>query len=123
MSSVLIREESGRKFVDPFSLGIYGVALSHVVEHNFCPQKHPLAIRWFHWINFPVIFIMIWSGLLIYWANDVYRIGWGDRGSTPWMTVKEQRDLARPRRSSTSTTRLEITCFVRGDPSYRRTPS
>ena len=41
-------------------------------------QKHPLAIRWFHWINFPVIAIMIWSGLLIYWANDVYRIGWGD---------------------------------------------
>jgi len=22
---------------------------------------------------------MIWSGLLIYWANDVYRLGWGDR--------------------------------------------
>jgi thiosulfate reductase cytochrome b subunit len=21
---------------------------------------------------------MIWSGLLIYWANDVYRIGWGN---------------------------------------------
>lgn len=21
---------------------------------------------------------MIWSGLLIYWANDVYRLGWGD---------------------------------------------
>ncbi len=41
-------------------------------------NKHPLAIRWFHWINFPVIAIMIWSGLLIYWANDVYRIGWGD---------------------------------------------
>lgn len=41
-------------------------------------RKHPLAIRWFHWINFPVIAIMIWSGLLIYWANDVYRIGWGD---------------------------------------------
>jgi thiosulfate reductase cytochrome b subunit len=42
-------------------------------------KKHPLAIRWFHWINFPVIAIMIWSGLLIYWANDVYRLGWGDR--------------------------------------------
>jgi thiosulfate reductase cytochrome b subunit len=41
-------------------------------------KKHPLAIRWFHWINFPVIAIMIWSGLLIYWANDVYRLGWGD---------------------------------------------
>lgn len=42
-------------------------------------QKHPLAIRWFHWINFPILAIMIWSGLLIYWANDVYRLGWGDR--------------------------------------------
>jgi len=41
-------------------------------------QKHPLAIRWFHWINFPVLGIMIWSGLLIYWANDVYRLGWGN---------------------------------------------
>src|SRR6478672_6683689 len=42
-------------------------------------QKHPLAIRWFHWINFPLIAVMIWSGLLIYWANDVYKLGWGDR--------------------------------------------
>ena len=41
--------------------------------------KHPLAIRWFHWINFPVLALMTWSGLLIYWANDVYRLGWGDR--------------------------------------------
>lgn len=41
--------------------------------------KHPLAIRWFHWINFPVLFLMIWSGLLIYWANDTYRIGWNDQ--------------------------------------------
>lgn len=40
--------------------------------------KHPLAIRWFHWINFPILTIMIWSGLLIYWANDVYKLGWGD---------------------------------------------
>jgi thiosulfate reductase cytochrome b subunit len=40
-------------------------------------EKHPLAIRWFHWINFPVLALMIWSGLWIYWANDVYRIGWG----------------------------------------------
>ncbi len=42
-------------------------------------RKHPLAIRWFHWFNFPVLGIMIWSGLLIYWANDVYKIGFGDR--------------------------------------------
>jgi thiosulfate reductase cytochrome b subunit len=40
-------------------------------------KKHPLAIRWFHWINFPVLTIMIWSGLLIYWANDVYNLGTG----------------------------------------------
>lgn len=32
-------------------------------------RKHPLAIRWMHWINFPILFTMIWSGLLIYW-ND-----------------------------------------------------
>ncbi len=37
--------------------------------------KHLLAVRWFHWINFPVLFLMIWSGLLIYWANDIYHIG------------------------------------------------
>ena len=36
--------------------------------------KHLVAIRWFHWINFPLLFLMIWSGLLIYWANDVYQI-------------------------------------------------
>lgn len=37
-------------------------------------NKHPLAIRWFHWVNFPVLTVMIWSGLLIYWANDIYKI-------------------------------------------------
>ncbi|HMF74654.1 MAG TPA: cytochrome b/b6 domain-containing protein [Bryobacteraceae bacterium] len=36
--------------------------------------KHLLAIRWFHWINFPLLFVMIWSGLLIYWAYPVYTI-------------------------------------------------
>lgn len=41
-------------------------------------KKHPLAIRWFHWINFPVLMVMIWSGMLIYWANDVYRVGFGN---------------------------------------------
>ncbi|WP_083934942.1 cytochrome b/b6 domain-containing protein [Segetibacter koreensis] len=42
-------------------------------------HKHPLAIRWFHWFNFPVLTCMIWSGLLIYWANDVYKIGWNNK--------------------------------------------
>ena len=40
-------------------------------------EKHPLAIRWFHWVSFPLLFLMIWSGVLIYWANGIYRIGWG----------------------------------------------
>ncbi|WP_303311381.1 cytochrome b/b6 domain-containing protein [Hymenobacter sp. BT730] len=44
---------------------------------KYIQEKHPLAIRWFHWINFPVLALMIWSGLWIYWANDVYRLGWG----------------------------------------------
>ncbi len=37
-------------------------------------EKHSLAMRWFHWVHFPLLAIMIWSGLLIYWANDVYSI-------------------------------------------------
>jgi thiosulfate reductase cytochrome b subunit len=49
-------------------------------------RKHPLAIRWMHWINFPVLFTMIWSGILIYWndsdnaykhPHEVYRVGLG----------------------------------------------
>lgn len=37
-------------------------------------KKHPLAIRWLHWVNFPLLMMMIWSGLLIYWANAVYGV-------------------------------------------------
>jgi thiosulfate reductase cytochrome b subunit len=37
--------------------------------------KHLLAIRWFHWVNFPLLGIMIWSGILIYWAYSPYHIG------------------------------------------------
>ena len=31
-------------------------------------------MRWFHWLNFPLLLIMIWSGMLIYWGNDTYTI-------------------------------------------------
>lgn len=44
---------------------------------NQLEAKHPRAIRWMHWINVPVLSIMIWSGLLIYWANDVYELNLG----------------------------------------------
>jgi len=37
-------------------------------------RKHPLAVRWLHWVNFPLLAMMIWSGMLIYWANPVYGI-------------------------------------------------
>lgn len=35
-------------------------------------EKHLLLIRWTHWINFPLLTIMMWSGLMIYWANPAY---------------------------------------------------
>jgi thiosulfate reductase cytochrome b subunit len=40
-------------------------------------KKFPLAIRCAHWANVPLLLVMIWSGLLIYWANPVYRVGVG----------------------------------------------
>lgn len=36
--------------------------------------KHTFFTRAFHWLNVPILTLMIWSGLLIYWANDVYEI-------------------------------------------------
>ena len=48
------------------------------MENIRIKRKHPPVIRWTHWINFPILTVMIWSGFLIYWANDVYRIGWGN---------------------------------------------
>lgn len=41
-------------------------------EQRRIVRKHPLAIRWFHWINFPLLVLMIWSGILIYWAYPAY---------------------------------------------------
>ncbi len=40
-------------------------------------KKHTLALRWMHWINFPVLMIMMWSGMRIYWADlrDPYAFG------------------------------------------------
>ena len=37
-------------------------------------EKHAFLMRWTHWVNFPVLAIMSWSGMLIYWANDVYTV-------------------------------------------------
>src|SRR6266849_5594475 len=55
---------------------------------NRIKYKHSLAIRWMHWINFPLLVVMIYSGLLIYWADSrheglnghrVYRVGLGSQ--------------------------------------------
>jgi thiosulfate reductase cytochrome b subunit len=35
-------------------------------------EKYSRALRWMHWINFPLLALMIWSGVLIYWANPAY---------------------------------------------------
>ena len=40
-------------------------------------HKHLRGVRYFHWVNGPLLLVMIWSGLLIYWANDVYQISVG----------------------------------------------
>ncbi len=46
-------------------------------------KKHALPTRIFHWANVPILAVMIWSGLLIYWANRVYAIRVGH-----WELVK-----------------------------------
>lgn len=40
-------------------------------------ERHRRGNRWMHWINFPLLTIMIWSGLRIYWADlrDPYVFG------------------------------------------------
>lgn len=35
-------------------------------------EKHSRILRWTHWINFPLLTLMVWSGILIYWANQKY---------------------------------------------------
>jgi thiosulfate reductase cytochrome b subunit len=40
-------------------------------------QKHPLPVRITHWLNVVFLSIMIWSGMLIYWSNDIYKVKTG----------------------------------------------
>ena len=42
-------------------------------------EKHRRGNRWMHWINFPLLTVMIWSGLRIYWADlrDPFGVGVG----------------------------------------------
>ncbi len=40
-------------------------------------ERHRRGTRWMHWINFPLLTIMIWSGLRIYWADLRDPFGFG----------------------------------------------
>lgn len=42
-------------------------------------KKHSLALRWMHWINFPVLMVMMYSGMRIYWSDlrEPYAFGIG----------------------------------------------
>lgn len=35
-------------------------------------EKYSRILRYTHWINFVLLTLMTWSGVLIYWANDIY---------------------------------------------------
>lgn len=47
------------------------------VASNHLEEKHSLVIRWTHWVNFPLMLVLTWSGLLLYWENSNFRIGVG----------------------------------------------
>jgi thiosulfate reductase cytochrome b subunit len=84
--AAVVSAESEPATVSPTNPGVS--AVSEIIEPAVATirleKKHPLAIRWMHWVNFPVLFTMIWSGLLIYWNDSdnayrhphaVYRVG------------------------------------------------
>lgn len=35
-------------------------------------EKQPVIIRWVHWFNLPLLFIMVGSGIRIYWAEQSF---------------------------------------------------
>lgn len=35
-------------------------------------EKHSRILRWTHWLNFLLLLLMIWSGILIYWADQAF---------------------------------------------------
>ncbi len=79
MASIPLSSSQAEPMQDPAAAKAAGASIR-------LERKHLLAIRWMHWINFPVLFAMIWTGLLLYWNDSddaynyphrVYRIGFG----------------------------------------------
>ena len=61
-------------------------------------EKHPRAIRWMHWLNFPILSIMVWSGLRIGWASDFRQPRFNEDRFLPesvWQLLDLDRSLAR----------------------------
>lgn len=54
-------------------------APGEVTDEVVAKQKHSLALRWMHWLNFPLLMIMMYSGMRIYWADlqEPYAFGIG----------------------------------------------
>ncbi len=52
--------------------------------------KHLLAVRWFHWVNFPLLTLMMWSGLLILWANNAYASFGGTDARPAWKLLPDR---------------------------------
>lgn len=40
-------------------------------------EVHPRWVRWSHWLNVPILAVMVWSGMRIYWAERIYAFGIG----------------------------------------------
>jgi len=74
-------------------------APASLAEHGrVAVLKHHRASRWMHWINFPLLTIMIWSGMRIYWADlrDPFAVGVGDFDFEFWPAwVNEQLGFER----------------------------
>ena len=49
------------------------------MSERIAVERHRRGNRWMHWINFPLLTVMIWSGLRIYWADlrDPFGVGIG----------------------------------------------
>jgi thiosulfate reductase cytochrome b subunit len=50
-----------------------------VAAERIAIERHRRGNRWMHWLNFPLLTVMIWSGMRIYWADlrDPYVVGIG----------------------------------------------
>ena len=60
--------------------------------------KHSFPTRLFHWLNVPILAGMIYSGLLIYWANDIYKIRIGSWITIPFFPAWFNSALSLPQR-------------------------